>query len=340
MRKDRGFRTGAILVAMLLGWAATGIAAEKATYTLSWLPIGRDAGFFVALEKGYYKQKGVDLKIERGFGSGNAVKKIASGGGDVGLADIPAQIIFMSKNPGSRLKSLGVFHDKSMYAFFSFKGSGITNPKKLEGKSVSHVLGDPARDLFPIVARNAGVDESKIKWVPVKPSLIFGQLLGGKVDAAILWHVSKPPLEMGAKKQGKELNLVLYSDYGVDTYSNGLFTTGEMLKKRPKVIRGIVDGAYRGTAWAVEHPREAVDIFLKRNPQSGRAVAEGMWKITVDHLLTKGAAKHGIGYQVKKKMQYTLDLVTKYLKLPRKPPVEDIYTNEFLPKLFPKRGSW
>ncbi|MDE0356028.1 MAG: hypothetical protein OXK20_10210, partial [Deltaproteobacteria bacterium] len=59
----------------------------------------------------------------------------------------------------------------------------------------------------------------------------------------------------------------------------------------------------------------------------------------VDSLLSKNALKEGIGHMTTKRMAFTNDLITKHMKLPKKTAVEDVFTNEHLPKLFPKRGK-
>jgi hypothetical protein len=76
---------------------------------------------------------------------------------------------------------------------------------------------------------------------------------------------------------------------------------------------------------------------MKHFPEQDRRIVTGAWKITIDLLFDEDAKKNGIGYVGKEKMTYTRDLLTQYQEVGTVVPVEDLYTNDFLPKLFPKR---
>ncbi len=96
-------------------------------------------------------------------------------------------------------------------------------------------------------------------------------------------------------------------------------------------------GMYKGLAWAVKHPEEAVGIILNRVPVLNRETDEQHWQIAIDHLLTDAAKKHGIGYLSREKMAFTRDVVAQANKLKTKPAVDDLFTTDFLPKIMVKR---
>ena len=97
------------------------------------------------------------------------------------------------------------------------------------------------------------------------------------------------------------------------------------------------DATMRAVAWSVENPEEAVALFVKKNPAVSLDLARGQWRIVVDLLLTPVAKEQGIGSMAEEKMRRTRDTLVKYQKLEGDIPLRDLYTNEFLPKLFPKR---
>jgi NitT/TauT family transport system substrate-binding protein len=148
---------------------------------------------------------------------------------------------------------------------------------------------------------------------------------------------SLPTFQMAAKKVGKTLGTHYYSDWGLDIYSAGLTTTEALIAKRPDLVRKFTQATIKAFAFAVENPKKAVDAYMKHFPEQNRINVAGAWDITVDRLFDKTAEKHGIGYISKEKMTFTRDLLTNYQKIPVKVPVEDICTNEYLPKVFPKR---
>jgi NitT/TauT family transport system substrate-binding protein len=329
-----GIAIAAVLFCFNLGPAK---AAEKVTFALDWVPIGKHAGFTGALSEGYFKASGIDINFVRGFGSGRTVKDVASGVAPIGFADIAAQIIYAGRNQERPLMSTAVIHDKSMYVIFSLKSKGIKTPKDLEGRSIAATPGDGSRVIFPALAAINNVDLGKVKWVDMGPGVSIPAVLKGSIDGVGLYNASYPILARGAAKIGKRIGSVLYSDFGVDIYSNGIFATHSVIKSNENMVRKVTQAILKGHNWAVENPKAAIAAFMKKYPQSNRGIAADMWEMTMDHLLTPTATKNGIGFQDAKKMEYTRDTLVKYFKLPRKAPLSSIYTTKYHVKYVPKR---
>ncbi len=142
-----------------------------------------------------------------------------------------------------------------------------------------------------------------------------------------------------AAKQGNTLGGFYFADYGIDLYSNSLLATEARIRNNSGQVERFVRATYKGIAWAVEHPKEALAIFLKANPASSKVIAKAQFKIAMDHLMTKTAVEKGVGYITKKEMRVTRDMVSKYKRLKTTVPLDDLYTLKYLPKLFPKRGA-
>ncbi|MFQ5915512.1 MAG: ABC transporter substrate-binding protein [Nitrospinota bacterium] len=310
-------------------------AAEKMTFVLGWVPYGRDAGFFTALDKGFFKKAGLDVTITRGFGGQPNIERIGSGKAEFVFGDTGSLLFGRAK--GLKLRQTAMVHSKAPYVLFTFKGLGVEKPKDLEGKIIATQAREAGHVVFPALMSINGVDEKKIKFLTVAAPNKLPSLLAGKADATMEFATSWPNYQMAAEKAGKTLLTHYYSDWGLDIYSAGLTTTDEIIAKKPALVRGFVEAAMRGVAYGVEHPKEAVGNFMRHFPEQNSRIAAGAWKITIGLLYDQGAEKDGIGYMTKKKMTYTRDLLTKYQKISVRVPVEDLYTNRFLPKLFPKR---
>jgi NitT/TauT family transport system substrate-binding protein len=113
-----------------------------------------------------------------------------------------------------------------------------------------------------------------------------------------------------------------------------------MIQDKPDLVRRFVQTSMRGYAWSFENPEQAIRLFLKANPEASAERVRTEVRITADLMLTPFAAKDGIGHYDEKKVQQTRDLTLKARNIdPGTMPLKDIYTNEFLPKLFPKRGT-
>lgn len=319
-------------------WAALSLAStarsEDVRLALAWVPFGKHAFFYAAMERGIYTAEGFSLKLLPGKGGMDAITKVASGAAEFGSGGLDTLVVARAR--GTKVKALGIWHDKGFNIIYYLKGSGIQKPKDLEGRSIGGPIWQDTRVLFPAFAVNAKLDPTKVRWVDMTPAALAQSLVTSKVDAITTFSIQEPILERLVSKQGKKLGAFDYADYGLDLYSNGILATDERIQKNPEQVRRFVRATYKGMTWGVEHPQEALSIFLKKNPTSDLEIARAQFKIAIDHLMTPIAKANGIGYISEEKMRLTRDVITKYMKLPRVVPTEELYTNDFLPKIFPK----
>ena len=223
---------------------------------------------------------------------------------------------------------------------YSLAKTGIKTPADLKGKTIGAPVGDAVRTIFPAFARTNGLKPgSDYSWLTISPAAKPPSLLSGKVDVITNYATDGPPLFTKAAKLGKKINVIAFPDWGVDIYSNGFVTQENRIRSNPGQVRRVVDAVFRSWAWAVENPTETIDLYINYVPAISKDLARQQLAIAIDLLMTKNAKKHGIGFVVKSKMDKTIDIIAKYMsdKLKSRPSGKDVYTNEFLPKLFPKR---
>ncbi len=326
----------AILLVYLFA-AGSASAADKVKFALDWIPYGKHAMFYVNIDKGFWKEAGLDVQMTRGFGSGDTVKRIASGTDDFGFASVGNMIAARSR--GAELKMVGMIHDKTLETVATLVGNKITKPSDLVGKKIGSPEANASRVIFPAFANINKFDDKKVTWVNMTVPATTPSLLAGRVDAILIFYTEKPTVDAASKKVGKTPLYMLYADHGMATYGNGLLVSENTLKNKPDLVKRFLAATYKGIAWSVENPQEAVDIFIKHNPAISPDLARKHFDIAVDSLLSANALKEGIGHMTRDRMVFTNDLITKHMKLPKKTAVEEVYTNEFLPKLFPKRAK-
>ncbi len=313
-------------------------AAEQLKLSLNFLPYGLHVGFYVAREQGWYREAGMDVEILKGEGSSDAVRRMGTGVVDFAFADLGSMVLGRSR--GLKVKALGIVLDKDPSVMISLKSAGIKTPRDLEGKSIGALTASALRDTWPPLAQLNNVDVKKVTWVDMPSSAYVASLMAKKVHAIATYVTTLSSYEVQAKKIGEEVSVLYYADFGVDTYGVGLITSEQMIKDKPDLVRRFVQTSIRGYAWSFENPEEAIRLFLKANPESSADRARTEVKITADLMLTPFAAKEGVGHYDEKKVQQTRDLTLKPRNIdPNTMPAKDIYTNEFLPKLFPKRGN-
>ncbi|MEK7836496.1 MAG: ABC transporter substrate-binding protein [candidate division NC10 bacterium] len=219
--------TGLIRLALVLVLAvaaaapAAAQAPQKVVFALNWFAVGDHAAYWVALEKGYYKEKGLDVELQNSKGSGDSIAKVDTGRADIGLAD--ASVVVPRVAQGAKIKVVGAVFDNTPLNIWTRKDTGISKPKDLEGKTLAAPPGDSQRQLFPAFAKINGVDESKVRWVNIEPAAKFVALSEKRVDAVPDYTTGQPFWE---KAVGKD-NLVMmpWHRFGFDTYSMSIFAS-------------------------------------------------------------------------------------------------------------------
>src|ERR1700755_1996711 len=130
------FLLSAIFACVSVSPAAAQQKADEVTFALNWLPVGEAAGWYVAFDKGYFRENNIDVTIVRGFGSGDTAKRVAAKRATFGVADI-GTVILLRINEGIKVSAIGMFFGRAPHAVFFRASDKIKTPKDLEGKSIA-----------------------------------------------------------------------------------------------------------------------------------------------------------------------------------------------------------
>jgi NitT/TauT family transport system substrate-binding protein len=309
--------------------ASPALAAEKFTFALNWFPVGDHAAYWVALDKGYFADRGLDVTLESSKGSGDSIAKVDTGRADAGLAD--AAVVIASRARGTTIKVVGMVFDKTPLNVFSSKDKPVREPKDLEGKTLGAPPGDGQRQVWPAFAKANNIDESKVTWVNIEPAAKVAALAEKRVDAVADYTTGLPLYE---KPMGQG-NVVMmpWSDFGFDMYSMSIMASQKTMKERPEVLKKFLEAAYLGWRDVMLDPEGALKIFKKRVPEIDVDLIRANMKLGLDLMATQRYKDNGIGWMDEKKMCASVDLVNTYMGLPKKVECKDIFTNEFLTKV-------
>jgi NitT/TauT family transport system substrate-binding protein len=318
-----------IVVALGSGVPSAQPPPQKVVFALNWFPVGDHAAYWVALEKGYYRQRGLDVDMQNSKGSGDSIAKVDTGRADIGLAD--SAVVIAASARGAKVKVVGMVFDKSPLNIWSHKTAPITKPKDLEGKSVAAPPGDGQRQMFPAFARLHGIDQSKVTWVNVEPAAKVPALAEKRVDAVADYTTGLPFYE---KAMGKGNAVMLpWADHGFDMYSMSIIASEKTMKERGPVLKAFLEASYLGWRDVMSDPKSALEIFKKRVPEIDLAIIEPNMMMGLELMKTDRYAKNGIGWMEEKKMCDSVDLVNTYMGVPTKVECKTVYTNEFLTKV-------
>ena len=299
-------------------------ANEKVTFQLDWIPFGRHAPYYAALDKGFYSRRGLDVSVSQGTGSVPGLRALATGQVNFLFGDIGSMIAVRSRD-NVRAMALACMYQKTPNTIFFIRGSGISKPKDLEGRKLAYSPGD--RVMFPAFALANAIDESKISWLSADPNSKNTLLLTGNADSMMTYLFTKPVLQRAAKP-GEVIDGFVFSDWGADFYSNGLLALEDYVKQKPEITRNFVQATMEGVEYALAHPEELVSILKKHQPQLNEETA--LKEIAILKELTATKAGQRPGTMTQQKMQETIALTVKYLDLKNAVGADQVFTNDFL----------
>ena len=236
-------------------------------FQLDWRFEGPSALFLVAKSKGYFAQEKLDVTIDAGNGSGNAVNRVASGTYDMGFADLAALMEFTANNPAAPSKPVGVMmvYNDTPAAVFALKKSGIKSPADLTGKKLGAPVFDAGRRAFPIFAKVNQLDAAKTTWVSMDPPLRETMLARGDVDAITGFYFTSL-LNLNARGIKDEDIVVLpYPNHGVKLYGNAIIASDTFIKQKPEAVKGFLRAFAKAAKDVMANPEEAIKVVKERD---------------------------------------------------------------------------
>lgn len=246
-------------------------APEKVTYLTGLGVQGREAYVYVAMEKGYFKDAGLEVEVKPGLGTNQNLKLLQSGQADFAVLDITGAFLEYGKGAFKDFVIVSALQQRNLACLIALEGEGVTSPKDLAGKKIAYIPGGVVRTLFETYASLAGVDPGSVQWVNMPPQQMPQALAAGSIDVATQFVVGKPFVENVAKP--RKAVMLPYSDYLVDLYGNGVAVTKNTLKEDPDKVKRFNDAILKGLAYAVDNPKEAGKIYAKYQKAQPEPVA-------------------------------------------------------------------
>jgi NitT/TauT family transport system substrate-binding protein len=278
----------AALLACLLGIGLTacsgsdgladGPESKKLTeigFQTSFLYNAWDAPFFLALDKGYYKDEGLDVVIREGQGSGAAIQSLLGGLNNIVEAERAAMSIQATES--GNLVSVAGLKESNGLAIVSYKDKGIEKPADLRGKTIGITLGSSESGILPAFLEKNGIspDEVRIENLAANQKAQF--LASGKVDAISFVDYSAVSIAPLA-----ELNMITFTDFGLTLLGTGLIVTAEFARENPDAIRAFNRATMKAFNEAIADPGPAIDALLERSKVLSREAAMTQWEMYVD----------------------------------------------------------
>ena len=303
--------SGALTMAAATG---TGNAADKITYQLDWLPGGDKAPIYVCIHNGFCKDAGLEITLEQGRGSSEAVTKLATGISDIGTAGLGALMAARAAENVPVTGVLSVFN-KGPHAFYTLKGNGVTAVKDVKGKKIATSPFTSSNVYLPLVLGDMGMTEADISLTKANPGALGPMLMTGKTDVMIAWMTDVSRYTRQARAAGKELIILPWSTAGLDLYSASLVASDKFLKERPDVARRFVAAYIKSLEFAGKDPVAAGKAVSAIVPEIAADAATASWKDAAVLVFNEVTEKDGLGSFEPKRLAATWERVSKAQKL-------------------------
>ena len=234
-------------------------AREPLDYYIDWFPSPQFAGVYVALDKGFYADAGLDVTI-RPFAFGQKPAALMEAEPAVAsIGTVEGYIFLQRRAAGQDLHAFTAVLRESPAGFMTLANSGINGPRDFPGRKIGiHKYADPLYKWF--IAR-AGVTEASAPFQFVGDDVSL--LISGKLDVQqgyAIEELVKVRREVGRKA----VRFISFKDLGFDAYSQVVYATGTQLKAHEKAQRAFIAATRRGWIYALAHPPEAVDAVCAR----------------------------------------------------------------------------
>jgi NitT/TauT family transport system substrate-binding protein len=246
----------------LLAGQAGGQANErkKATYLPHWVPQAQFAGYYMAVEKGLYRDRGVDITVLRGVPEQPATSALAHG--DVDFITTFLSTALQRLDEGVDLVNIGQIVQRSALLLVTRASSGIKTPADFAGRTVS---------VWPEFALQP---RALFRKFGVQPRIItqrntLNLFLRGGADVASAMLYNEYHLLLNAGLEDEELTVFRYDAYGLNFPEDGIYCLRSTLARDPALARAFVQGSLVGWRYAFEHPEEALDVVMRHVRAAG-----------------------------------------------------------------------
>ncbi|WP_075291946.1 ABC transporter substrate-binding protein [Pararhizobium arenae] len=313
--------------------ATPALAETPIKFTLDWKFEGPAAGFLLALDKGYFKAEGLDVTIDTGNGSVEAIPRVATGAYEMGFGDINSLMKFLDEDPSQKIKAVYMVYERPTFAVVGRKSLGVsTDPKSLEGKKLGAPPPDGAFAQWPAFKQVAKIDDSAITIESIGFPVREPMLAKGDVDAVFGFAFS---VILNLKAQGiadDDIATILMAENGLNLYGNSVLVNSDFAAANPDAVKGFLKALAKGFADAVANPQEGVDAVLKRNETLNPEIElERLNMANSMNIKTPYVVENGMGGIDPARLAASIDTLKVSLGLKGNVKAEQVFDASYLP---------
>jgi len=237
------------------GTPATAAPAQAASLRLSWIKNTEFAGFFVALDRGFYKDEGIDLTINGAAQNLSEVQAVASRADTIGLSG--GASLMLARSQGLPVKAFGALFQKGPGCFLWLEKAGISGIQDFKGRKIG--IQQTARASTEAMLTINGLKPEDVTLITVGFDL--QPLLTGQVDVLTGLVTNQVVL---LEQQGEKVGYKPYSDLGFGFYWNTPFVLDSTLQEKKGLLAAWLRASARGWDEALKNPEPAAKLVVEK----------------------------------------------------------------------------
>jgi NitT/TauT family transport system substrate-binding protein len=316
-----------ILAAVLTLFAFQAMADDQASLRLNWVIYGFHTPFLLGVQRGYYKQQGIDLTIGEGKGSASTVQVVASGGDTFGLSD--SSSIITGAVRGAPVRAVMAITNRSPYTVEVRRDAGITKFQDLAGKTLATATGEAGLVLFPAVLKAQHMAPDAVTFLRIDPNAKMPAVLQNQV-IGMLGGLDNESLMIPRK--GVPIVDFPYADLGVNTIGLCIQTSEATIAQHPDLIGRFIAATRQSFEAAAADPEASVAAGQKVSPDLDHDLALAQLKAGLALMPSPREPDKPVGWMSPQDWDDTVALMVQYRDLKTDKPASAFWTAEFLPK--------
>jgi len=226
---------------------------EEVTLLLSWKNQFQFAGYYMAIEKGFYNEVNLNVTLKEYDLKRDIAQEVSTRKYEFGIKHSPVILDKISKYPN--IKLLAAINQSSPLVLISKKYNNIDN---LNGKTINLTKDDLANASINAMLNLNG--SNRDNFISTKAKFRLDDFIKGRIDFRTAYSSNEP---YSLKKMNIKFTIFDPKDYGYDFYSDILFTSKELINEKPQVVEGFYKASLKGWDYAYSHIDETIEIILK-----------------------------------------------------------------------------
>ena len=304
-------------------------AGSPVSITLKWVHQAQFAGLYSAEEKGYYKNKGLDVTIHELSSEITPIDSLLQKKTDFALLSVDE--FLTTVDAGEDIVAVAAFYQVSPYAFASLKENNISDPSDYLGKTLGTKGAKPEQKLaYLILLESFGITESDVNFKVLGfETTEFNDLVNNNTDVIDLYRTDQLYF---FEKNNVDYDIIYPERYGANINNDILVTRREVIEKNPKLVKKFVRASIQGWEYTIDNPEKAIEHTLKYVTNEAYLDLDYETYILENSIpLVKPTTTSQIGDLNEKQMSEAYDALKKNNFISTDFDVKDFYTKEFLP---------